>query len=132
MNLFDETISGRVNLPYSGTINIHTRIPKQTIYLKEYKIQINSTNTGILYVDVPFLNSHNLVDGVDYMSRLPLLVDQTSSSTIVSCNIPIDISGTIEPSFPMKVYKRDGTLASDISLVGVTLQFSCKIGEINN
>ena len=129
MHLADETINGNVNLPYDGIIDSHSRIPKQTITLKSIKVQTSSTNLGLVYVDLPFLGAHNLIDGVSYMSRLPIMVDQDGYSTVRDVNIPLNIHNAIEPRFRMRVYKRDGSLC-DTLLVSITLQFALSVTGI--
>lgn len=130
MHLASETVNGLVNLPYEGTIDIHARIPKQTITLKSIQVLTTGTSLTMVYVDLPFLGSHNLIDGLTYMSRLPITLDQTGVSTIRDVNIPLNLHGPIEPRFKMRVYNRDGTLATS-GLVSITLQFSCSVSSIS-
>lgn len=129
IHLESETINGNVNLPYDGIIDIHARIPKQTIILKSIQVLTDSTAPSLCYVDLPFLGAHNLLDGLSYMSRLPIVLNQNGFSTIRDVNIPLIIHNPIEPRFRMRVYKRDGSLFST-GLVSITLQFSLEVSSI--
>ena len=129
MHLESETINGNVNLPYDGIIDLHARIPKQTIRLKSIQVLTDSTTPSLCYVDLPFLGAHNLIDGVSYMSRLPICLNQNGFSTLRDVDIPLNIHSPIEPRFRMRVYKRDGSLFTT-GIVSITLQFSTEVSAI--
>jgi len=118
------------NTPYDGIIDLHAKIKKQTIVLKSVHVLTTGTSLSMLYVDLPFLGSYNLIDGVSYMSRLPIYLDQTGVSTLYCPDIPLHLHNDIEPRFRMRVYNRDGSLATT-GLVQISLQFSVAISSIN-
>lgn len=132
MHLGSETINGNVNLGYQGVIDIHRRIPKQTILLKAVRVEMTSAANAlaqqIVYIDLPFLNSYSLVDGISYMSRLPILLDN-AAVTVRDMNVHLDLDSAIEPRFKMSVYSRDGSLATNCS--ACTLQISLGETKIN-
>ncbi len=132
MHLAGESINGTTNTGYTGVIDIHARIPKQTVILKTVRVEMTTTAEAlaerIVYIDLPFLNSYCLKDGVSYMSRLPVALDN-NVVTLKDVNVPLSLDSSIESKFRMSVYKRDGSLATNCS--SCTLQISLSESQIN-
>ncbi len=131
-HLTTETNGGFANLPYDANVDIHAIIRKQTITLKAINVVCSGTGNTLVYLDTPWLGAYNLVDGVNFMSRLPILLDASKTTTIRDCNISLDLQKDIEERFRVRLVNRDGSPASNIGLVSATFQFQVKLGKINS
>jgi hypothetical protein len=130
-------------------ININAVIPKQEVVLNMVKIVLSTlpveistsigtstssawtstttattftTPTQVVYIDLPFLNATNLIDGIQYMSRLPVLIDSNTDTTIYHPQFTLGLGRDIPRVFRFRVFNENGTLYQGIS--EITLQFS--------
>ena len=126
-------------------LNINGVIPQQEIVLSCVKVVLSTPPTSIttgtattsawtattsaytyatsvVYIDLPFLNSANLIDGIPYMSRLPILIDSKTDTTMYFPNITIGLGSDIPKQFRFRVFNENGTLFTGIS--EITLQFN--------
>lgn len=127
-----ETLNGFVNTVAAGTINVAKTIEPQTIILRGYRVECASSayalTQQIVYVDVPWLGGYSLTDGLTYMSRLPLLLDNAVVTLKTEMTTPLRLSGPITSQFTYTNYNRNGTIVTPISgtngITAITLQMS--------
>lgn len=109
----------------SGTYSIHNRIPAQTMTLKSVRVQFDTTANAlaaqVLYLDVPWLNSNHLVDGLSNLYLLPISVDYLVC-TLYTCDIPVQMSIDMPETFSYRIVTSAGAAAAGFA--GMTLQFS--------
>jgi hypothetical protein len=76
-------------------------------------------------VDVPWLGSNNLTDGLSYQNRLPLYLDVNNVGTFrCEMTTPLQLNQDIPQIFTMSVYNRDGTPVDANKVLFVSCQFS--------
>ncbi len=106
-------------------IDINTIIDVEEIVLSCVRVEMDSEVYAlaekIVYVDVPFLNSTNMIDGVSYMSRLPIPL-QDLAVTHFYPNIKLSLHSVIPRTYNLRVYSRSGRLCTNIK--SITLQFN--------
>ena len=128
IHMATETLNGYSNTSASGTINIEKIIQPQTIIWRGYRVQMDTQadalSQQLIYVDFPWLNSYCLTDGISYMSRLPIMLDNAVVTLKTEMTMPLRTSNTIQSQFNYNVYNRNGTPVNSSQVVSITLYFS--------
>lgn len=114
----------------NANINLHTVVPKQTIHLKNVRIEMTSASVALsekmVYVDLPFLSGDQLIDHRDNLFNLPLPLDN-AIVTHFQTDIPLHLMKEIPERFQMIVRNEAGNLISN--LVSITLQFAYNLNR---
>lgn len=128
LNMATETLNGYNNTSATGTINISKIIEPQTIIWRGYRVQMDTQadalSQQLVYVDFPWLNSYCLTDGITYMTRLPIMLDNAVVTIKTEMTMPLRISQTINSQFNYAIYNRDGTPVNTSKVISVTLYMS--------
>lgn len=119
----------------STTFNIALSIPPQTLrlvgYRVEYGLAAEAVTAQVLYIELPFLSSNQVLDGNLGHVYLPLPLSNSSVTNITGLNIPIYINQAVPQKFDM--YVRDGAALSFALAANdpaVTLQFALESGHL--
>jgi hypothetical protein len=116
----------------SGSYNTHNSIPAQTINMVSVRVEMSSagaaTTAKVIYLDVPWLNSNHLIDGLASLYLLPIPLSG-SAVTYSTMNIPIQLSSDIKETFNYRLVISDGTLVAD--LTDFALQFHFRQSAIS-
>ena len=81
----------------------------------------------MIYVDLPFLNSSNLKDGITYMSRLPIPLSEGPVTLSYPNNQTVSLHSDMPPKFKVRVYDKNGNLFNGIKYL--FLQFNYLISN---
>ena len=116
--------------PNTTIFNTGHYIPRQVLTLKEVSVQFSGTPTsGVIYVDLPFLSSEQMIDDDSTRYYLPIRVNPAEEFTMKSnLNIPLYVTRQIDPVFTMYVRDADGVLLTDLERI--TLEFSYPLTSI--
>lgn len=128
IHMATETLNGYANTSAAGTINIQKTIDPQTVILRGYRVECDTAAHAlaqqIIYVDFPWLGGYSLTDGITYMSRLPILLDNAIVSLKCEMTTPLRLSNQIPSQFQYACYNRDGTPVNTTNVKAITLQLS--------
>lgn len=109
------------------TVSIGHKLPSdQTLRLRSYRVemtsQANALSAGVLYVDLPFLSSTQIVDNLGGVCKIPIELDNAVLTLRDGLNKPIYISKEITETFLIRVLS-GANLVLNPNLVRLTLQF---------
>jgi hypothetical protein len=109
----------------SGTYVTGSTIKSQVLTLQNVRVQFASAAealaAGVIYLDVPWLNSNHLVDGLLNLYLLPIPLDN-AICTQYTCNIPISMSDDADTAFKFRIVDSTGSPPTGFS--NITLQFT--------
>lgn len=110
----------------STSFTLSAPIVQQTIYLIGYRVEVTDATAAlacpIVYLDMPFLSPHQLIDGIPNRTYLPLALDNSKVTIFNGMNKPLYLNGNIPKTFDLVV--RDGTNFLPLtSLVHIFLQW---------
>lgn len=113
-------------------INVHNQIPMQLMKLINVRVQMssaaNAVTAQIAYIDLPFLSSQQLIDGISDRFMLPIPLSETRV-TQYTCDIPIYMSKRVHNNITMNVYDATGAALANVD--SVILQFSYQYGHMS-
>lgn len=114
----------------SVSVNTHATIPRQTIRLKNVRVEMTSASVAlsekVLYVDLPFLSASQLIDHRENLYQLPILLDN-AIVTNYQTDLPLHLLSDVQERFRIIVRNESGALVSN--LVSITLQFSYELNR---
>jgi hypothetical protein len=107
------------------TTNISYRIPKdQVIRLRGYRVQMTSQANAlakrILYIDVPWISSAQVINNSG-VSGIPIELDNAVVTIRDSLNKPVYLTRPIEQNFKIRVLNDTGS--PEVEVANITLQF---------
>jgi hypothetical protein len=109
----------------SGTYVTGSTIKSQVLTLQNVRVQFASAAEAlaaqVVYLDVPWLNSNHLVDGLLNLYLLPIPLDN-AICTQYTCNIPISMSDDADTAFKYRIVDSSGVAPTGFS--NITLQFT--------
>lgn len=109
-------------------MNIDEHLPKQTLYLKNVRVQMTSDavalSTGIIYINCDLFGNGTLINKRTSRFDFPILL-QGSAVSLYHCDIPIEMEHSLKPRFNVKILNEAGALLPDF--VSCQLQFNYDI-----
>jgi hypothetical protein len=128
ITLTSETIAGSTNNTNGATIFTGTTIQPQTIIMRGYHVKMDSTASAlaqnVIYLQLPFLGSTTLIDGVPTSKRLQLPLDNDAVTNKQEMTSPLTVIQPIPPQFQCACYNRDGSLVDTSKVLYVSVTFS--------
>lgn len=110
----------------SGVYAISNQIPRQTIYLESFRIEVDDAATALalkaLRFEFPWFAGLNLIDDQISKTSYVIPLDNAAVSRSVGMKQPIVLSHTIHDRFEYKITDLDGNVPT--GLVHVILKFS--------
>ena len=92
---------------FDEDVNIPHIIPEQLMRLRSYRVHMtdapNSISARVLYIDLPFLSSVQIIDNVNGSTLLPLELGETAVTLQNGCNKPVLLTRPIQGSFHVRV-----------------------------
>jgi hypothetical protein len=123
------TINSTTN---SAVINTVKKIPQQVLTLKvarvEYDTAAHALAARVIYVDVPWLSSNQLIDENIGRSYLPIPLDN-AIVTLYKPDLPVYMSDEAHEVFDFRVYDSTFALASG-GFAHISLQFSYDLSRL--
>jgi hypothetical protein len=115
------------------TFTISNKIPKQTIYLIGYRIEVTDATAAlaspVVYIDLPFLSGNQLIDAIPSRVYLPLMLDNAKVTNWQGLNKGLYLNSDVPNTFDMVV--RNGTTFAPLtSLVHICLQWRTTHGAL--
>lgn len=108
------------------TVTTGTRIKKQSIMLQNVRLQfdsdVNALAKRVVYLDLPFFNSGNLVDENVGRAYIPLFVGSTAVTIQNTLQLPIQLESDVPITFKARLLGSNFVPVAD--LVSFTVQFS--------
>ena len=114
----------------SGTVNLIHALPNQRLILKHVSVtfasQANSeTNGELLNVSLSFF-SHVRINSnrLRQIESLPIMNNVAARTTQYSPDIEIDTDSSAVQAFEYKVFRRDGTVVTDLTSIQLLFSYS--------
>lgn len=114
-----------------GRYDTHNAIPAQTVEIVSVRVEMSNAAAAlaakVIYVDVPWLSSNHLIDGLPNLYLLPIPIGETAV-TYSSFHIPLQLSQDIKETFNYRLLTSSGALVAD--LVDFCIQFRYKMSGL--
>ena len=113
-------------------INLAVEIPAQVIYLRAYRIEMDSAANAltekILYLEIPNIyNSNKMIDSNVGQTYLPIFLDNATVTLTYGRDIPIAMTNHIPARFTIRVLNSSFVPVSN--LVSAAFEFSLSYGS---
>lgn len=128
ITLTSETVQGNVNNTNGATIFLGISVLPQTLIMRGYHVEMASAAAAlaqkVVYLQLPFLGSNTLIDGIPTAKRLQLPLDNNNVTNKIEMTTPLTLITPIQPSFQCACYNRDGSLVNPANVLYVSVYFS--------
>lgn len=114
-------------------MNIALDIPAQTIYLRGYRVEMDSAATAlatkILYLEIPNIyNINKMIDNNVGYVFLPIMLDNAAVTNIHGMDIPVSMAHHLPERFTIRIL--DSTFTPVANLVSAAFQFYLESGRL--
>jgi len=111
------------------TLEFPYSLHEQTIILRNYEVHFelsaDQINTQVLFVNLPFLNSTNLIDPYIGKTRIPILLCACSGVSVRNnVNMPIYIQGGTPNNYQCSVEMADGSPVIGFGRIVLNFEFT--------